>query len=77
MNKLTTLAQIREALATPGAMLHANERMGATTWSVQRPGFASIPCALIADRLTWAATKNGVKFSHRTALDRFYAPVAK
>jgi hypothetical protein len=73
MNKLTTLAQIRAALAEEGATLNRHDSAFNRDWFVQRFNGQRIACTAVADRLTWGG-KPSVKFSHRTPLLITYSP---
>ena len=74
--KLTNLAAIREALATPGARLVRNARFNPSTkfW-VQFADGRRVPCSGVADRLTYGTAKRSpaVKFIERTDLELYYA----
>lgn len=74
MNKLTTLAQIRAALAEKGATLIHHDSALSHDWAVQRFNGQRIPCTQVADRLTYGKNP-AVKFSHRTPLLLTYKPI--
>lgn len=71
--RLTTLAQIRTALAEDGAMLVFDERLLSRGYLVRHADGREVRCSKVADRLTWG--KNAaVTFSHRTPLELYYTP---
>jgi hypothetical protein len=71
--KLTTLAQMRAALAENGAVLVFDEHMLSRGYLVRHADGREVRCSQVADRLTWG--KNAaVTFSHRTPLELYYTP---
>jgi hypothetical protein len=74
-NTYKTMNEVRNALKVPGAVLVFNDRVGAQAYYVEVNG-QRVRCSHVADRLTWASCKDGVRFTHRTTLERFYAPKA-
>lgn len=76
MNKLTTLAQIRAALAEEGACLVKHDSAYNRDYAVQRACGQRIPCTKVADRLTYGPRQE-VTFHHRTTLLITYRPIAR
>ena len=74
MTKLNTLSAIQAELTAPGAMLMKDTRVSIDAYYVLHADGRRVRCNAVADRLTYASRKDGVKFSHRTPLELFYVP---
>lgn len=72
MNKLTTIAAVREALKTEGARLVQCESFASPfKFYVEEANGVRTPCTKVADRLTYGPKK--LAFQGRTTLELFYA----
>lgn len=74
MNKLTTLAQMKAALAEDSATLIKNDTYRNNSWEIRRFNGQRIRCSRLAEKLTFGPHQ-AVRFSHRTATGLTYVPV--